>query len=90
MTEKNEVHLPLVSETRAKLAYSVFRGGFREGGPDAPPHWDNLPPNMRDAITVAYLQGKLDGASKPTARPGQQMIDASRRAYENSRGGDSQ
>ena len=52
-----------MSDERAKLAYSVFRGGFRKDA-DAPPHWDDLPTWVRDAVTVAYLQGKLDGSTK--------------------------
>lgn len=43
----------------AKAAYSIYRGGFREGM-KIPPHWDDLQPFMRDALTVVYLQGKLD------------------------------
>jgi hypothetical protein len=44
---------------RAKLAYNIFRGGFRD--PGAIPHWDDVASWVRDVVTVAYLQGKLDG-----------------------------
>lgn len=47
------------TDDRIKTAYNTFRGGCREGA-DVPPHWDELPPYVRDAVTVAYLQGKLD------------------------------
>lgn len=47
---------------RTELAYSVFRGGFRKGS-HAPPHWADIEPWMRDAMLVAYLQGKLDGST---------------------------
>jgi hypothetical protein len=45
---------------RAEQSYHIFRGGFRTAPP--PPHWEDLEPWMRDAVKVAYLQGKLDGA----------------------------
>ena len=47
-------------QERAKIAYDVFRGGFRTAGM-APPHWDKLESWMRDALVVAYAQGKIDG-----------------------------
>lgn len=50
---------------RAQKAYAIFRGGFRNDA-TTPPHWDNLEPWMRDAITVAHFQGKLD-APDPAA-----------------------
>lgn len=43
----------------AKQAYAIFQGGFRSAFM-TPPHWDALEPWMRDAIKVAYFQGKLD------------------------------
>lgn len=48
---------------RARTAYDIYRGGFRTGAA-VPPHWDDLPPYVRDAITVAYLQGTLDRSDK--------------------------
>lgn len=47
---------------RERVAYNVFRGGFRADA-KPPPHWDDLEPWVRDAVTVAYLQGKLDGST---------------------------
>jgi hypothetical protein len=44
---------------RAELAYSIYRGGFSDAA-KMPPHWSELPSWIRDAITVAYLQGKTD------------------------------
>lgn len=49
---------------RAQVAYDVFRGGFRKGHPNTPPPWDDLKPWIRDAMLVAYLQGKLDGSTR--------------------------
>jgi hypothetical protein len=60
-----------MTQPREQLAYDVFRGGFRAGA-KVPPHWDDLEPWVRDAILVAYLQGKLDGS---TRYPGGQMLD---------------
>lgn len=59
---------------RANFAFNIFRGGFPNGHPNRPPHWDDLPPWIRDALTIAYLQGKLDGsiprdAAGPAATP---------------------
>lgn len=48
------------AEDRARLAYETYRGGFREDAPCPVPHWDDAPTWVRDAIHVAYLQGKLD------------------------------
>lgn len=48
-------------EDRERLAYNTYRGGFSK---NHPPLWQDLEPWVRDAITVAYLQGKLDGGSK--------------------------
>ena len=45
---------------RERIAYDAFRGGFRRGAV-VPPHWDDLESWMRDALMIAYLQGKLDG-----------------------------
>ena len=47
-------------QDRAKIAYDVFRGGFR-GALRTPPHWDALDSWIRDALVVAYAQGKIDG-----------------------------
>lgn len=47
---------------RAQVAYAAFRGGFRDDA-KAPPHWNDLETWMRDALKVAYLQGRLDGKS---------------------------
>lgn len=44
-------------ESRERLAYNTYRGGFSR---NHPPLWQDLEPWVRDAITVAYLQGKLD------------------------------
>lgn len=52
---------------RQQVAYNVFRGGFGDGHPNRPPHWDDLEPWIRDALTVAYLQGQLDGLPKKNA-----------------------
>jgi hypothetical protein len=43
---------------RERVAYDTYRNGFSK---NHPPLWQHLEPWMRDAITVAYLQGKLDG-----------------------------
>lgn len=43
---------------RAKLAYDTFRGGIK--GASKVPEWENTPGWVRDAVLVAYLQGKLD------------------------------
>jgi len=45
---------------RAQEAYATYRGGFRDGTCPVP-HWDEAPSWVRDAVTVAYLQGTLDG-----------------------------
>ena len=50
-----------------ELAYDVFRNGCTK---DKPPAWDNLEPWMRDAMTVTYLQGKLDGRDKSQTTKG--------------------
>jgi len=47
---------------RAKLAYDTFRGGFRDA-PCPIPRWDDAEAWVRDAVTVSYLQGTLDGNS---------------------------
>lgn len=46
------------AEDRARVSYEAFRNGF-DGGV-LPPEWDKAPAWVRDAIHVAYLQGKLD------------------------------
>lgn len=47
-------------QERAKVAYDIFRGGFR-GALRTPPHWDDLDVWIRDALVFAYAQGKIDG-----------------------------
>jgi len=42
---------------RVRAAYRAFRDGFVKGHP---PLWEDLSDWMRDAMLVAYLQGKLD------------------------------
>lgn len=49
---------------RAKIAYDAFRGGFC-GGETPVPHWDEAPTWVRDAVLVAYLQGRLDNGAVP-------------------------
>jgi hypothetical protein len=44
---------------RVKVAYETFTGGFAEGKCPAP-RWESAPTWLRDALAVAYLQGKLD------------------------------
>lgn len=51
-----------MSKERAQVAYATFRGGFDHS---APPHWEDAPAWVRDAVLVAYLQGKLDGGPAP-------------------------
>lgn len=46
-----------MDENRERLAYNTYRSGFSK---NHPPLWQHLEPWVRDAITVAYLQGKLD------------------------------
>lgn len=48
----------MTTAERVKQAYDIFRGGFKD--PETMPHWDDAPSWVRDAVTVAYLQGKLD------------------------------
>lgn len=43
---------------RARLAYETFRGGCNDI--TKVPHWDKTPGWVRDAVLVAYLQGRLD------------------------------
>lgn len=59
---------------RVQMAYNVFRGGFRGDHPNTPPHWDDLPPWVRDAVTVAYLQGQLDWRLPAPATDGESSI----------------
>jgi hypothetical protein len=54
------------AEDRARLAYETFRSGFRVDAPCPVPHWDDAPAWVRDAVHVAYLQGKLDKPSIET------------------------
>lgn len=49
------------NESRERLAYDIFRNGFSK---NRPPSWQELEPWMRAALTVAYLQGALDGGNK--------------------------
>lgn len=56
-----------MTDDRIKTAYHVFRGGFRPGA-NMPPHWTDLEPWVRDALVVAYLQGKLDGSTHEPAQ----------------------
>lgn len=53
-----------MSNDRTKTAYDTFRGGFERGHPNTPPHWDDLPDWVGDALRVSYFQGKLDGKSE--------------------------
>lgn len=46
------------SVERAKLSYETFRDGIK--GPTKMPEWEKAPGWVRDAVLVAYLQGKLD------------------------------
>lgn len=52
---------------RERLAYNTYRNGFSK---NHPPHWQNLEPWVRDAITVAYLQGRLDGGTLTAGKLG--------------------
>lgn len=51
-------------DERAKLAYNIFRGGFRGDVPV--PHWDEAPSWVRDVVKAAYMQGKLDAKAPPS------------------------
>lgn len=44
----------------AREAYFVWRGSLRLEGKPAPPHWDVLDADMRDALTTVYFLGRLD------------------------------
>jgi hypothetical protein len=55
-----------MTEQRIKAAYNTFRGGVRHADI---PQWDDAPSWVRDAMRVAYLQGKLDGRSAPRDEP---------------------
>lgn len=48
-------------DDRAQTAYNAYRNGFSRGH-ILPPPWNELESWMRDAVIVAYLQGKLDAA----------------------------
>lgn len=48
------------TDDRVAGAYNTFRGGFRDDAPCPVPSWDDAPDWVRDAVKVAYLQGKLD------------------------------
>lgn len=52
---------------RHHVAYNTFCNGFQDARLK-PPLWDNLEPWVRDALLVAYSQGKLDGGSEKRAR----------------------
>lgn len=54
---------------RVMRSYDTFRAGFGEGPLSSwrPPHWIELDTWIRDALLVAYIQGKLDGASDAPA-----------------------
>ena len=54
------------SKTRAMISYLDFRRGFSDPS-KRPPEWDALPDFVRDAILVAYAQGKLDAKAKAIA-----------------------
>lgn len=43
---------------RARLAYETFRGGCNDI--TKVPRWEKVPGWIRDAVLVAYLQGRLD------------------------------
>jgi len=47
---------PLPSTERHIIAYETVRAGCK----NIIPAWDSLEPWIRDAVKVAYLQGKLD------------------------------
>lgn len=53
-----------LTKERAREAYNVFRGGFRDN-PCPVPHWDDAESWVRDVVFVAYLQGHLDGSWRP-------------------------
>lgn len=54
---------------QAKTAYETFRGGFGKNPCPAPP-WYEAPRWVRDAVLVAYLQGRVDkGAELITELP---------------------
>jgi len=63
---------------RARLAYETFRGGCSDI--TKVPRWDKTPGWIRNAVLVAYLQGRLD--SPPRAFHGAECPD-----YPNCRGG---
>ena len=46
---------------RVRIAYNAFLSGFSGFCPA--PRWDEASPWVRDALKVAYLQGRLDGTS---------------------------
>lgn len=54
--------MPVVGD-QPRAVYENFCNGFGSQA-NRPPFWKDLEPWIRDAITVAYLQGKLDGKSE--------------------------
>jgi hypothetical protein len=54
-----------MSEDRIKIAYNTFRSGFSDPTKCPAPSWNDAPAWVRDVVTVAYLQGKLDRSDWP-------------------------
>lgn len=52
-------------------AYNIYRGGFSQ---NPPPHWDDLEPWQRDAMTVCYLQGTLNGAADERRKAAEKQL----------------
>lgn len=50
-----------MSDERIKEAFESFTRGVRRPGYTPLPTWDTAPAWVRDAMRVAYLQGKIDG-----------------------------
>ena len=57
----------LTNDERAQKAYNAFRDGFDENKCPVP-HWDDAPDWVRDVARVAYMQGTLDGMTRPVHR----------------------
>jgi hypothetical protein len=55
-----------MSDDRIKEAFNAFTSGIRPGYTPLPT-WDTAPAWVRDAMRVAYLQGKLDSGSQSPA-----------------------
>jgi hypothetical protein len=55
---------------RARLAYETILRGFSEpqDAENFIPEWRSAPTWVRDAVRVAYMQGKLDQISAPAAK----------------------